>query len=129
MNINRAWAVAAMAVLAPVSHSPASAQQIVIEGMQVGEPMMMPGMGPRGATAKTGTGRINGRVVSAETGQPVRRAQVRLSSPESGVKLSMTDADGRFDFRELPAGRFTLSATKSGYVQVAYGQSRPFEQG
>jgi protocatechuate 3,4-dioxygenase beta subunit len=41
----------------------------------------------------------------------------------------MTDPDGRYEFAELPAGRFTVSATKSGFVTVQYGQTRPFESG
>ena len=41
----------------------------------------------------------------------------------------MTDGEGRFEFRELPAGRFTMSAIKSGYVSVQFGQTRPFESG
>jgi len=34
---------------------------------------------PGGREMKTGTGRIKGRLVSAETGTPIRRAQVRLA--------------------------------------------------
>jgi hypothetical protein len=124
--------VIALALLvAAAAGSPASGQQqIFIEaGPPGGEPMMMPpGLGgPR--QLKTGTGRILGRVVSTDTGGPLRRAQVRLTAPEIGVKMALTDADGRFEFRELPAGRFTLNASKSGYVSVQYGQTRPFEQG
>ena len=78
---------------------------------------------------KTGTGRILGRVLASDSGTPIRRAQVRLTAPEIGVKTALTDAEGRFEFRELPAGRFTLNASKSGYVNVQYGQTRPFESG
>jgi hypothetical protein len=120
----------AFAFLSTAAVTPASAQQqIVIEATQpAGDPMMIPGLrGPR--QLKTGTGRILGRVVSTDTGGPLRRAQVRLTAPEIGVKTALTDAEGRFQFRELPAGRFTLNASKSGYVSVQYGQTRPFEQG
>jgi protocatechuate 3,4-dioxygenase beta subunit len=41
----------------------------------------------------------------------------------------MTDQDGRYEFRDLPAGRFSLSVSKSGFVPMQYGQSRPFEPG
>ena len=119
----------ALAFLAAAAPARAQ-QQIVIEATQpAGEPMMMPpGLGgPR--QLKTGTGRILGRVVSTDTGGPLRRAQVRLTAPEIGVKVALTDAEGRYEFRELPAGRFTLNASKSGYVSVQYGQTRPFEQG
>ena len=40
-----------------------------------------------------------------------------------------TDADGRWELRELPAGRLTISVTKGGYVPLSYGQRRPFEAG
>src|SRR6185312_11046975 len=42
---------------------------------------------------------------------------------------AMTDGDGRYEFRDLPGGRYNLSATKAGYVTVQYGQTRPFESG
>lgn len=123
----------ALAVAVPLGSSVARAEpQIVIEATQIGgepgAPLMPPGMGgPR--QLKTGTGRITGRVVATDSGAPVRRAQVRLTAPEIGVKVALTDAEGRFEFRELPAGRFTLNATKSGFVNVQYGQTRPFESG
>jgi protocatechuate 3,4-dioxygenase beta subunit len=103
--------------------------QIVIESTQQigGEPMVFPGL--RGGQVKTGTGRIAGRVVSAETGAPLRRAQVRITAPEIGSKTALTDAEGRYEFRDLPAGRFSVHASKSGYVPVQFGQSRPFESG
>jgi protocatechuate 3,4-dioxygenase beta subunit len=89
---------------------------------------MLPGMGgPR--NFKTGTGRIRGRVLSAETGQPVRRVLVRVTGTEIAPKAMLTGADGRYEFAELPAGRFTVSAIKSGFVNVQYGQTRPFESG
>jgi protocatechuate 3,4-dioxygenase beta subunit len=86
--------------------------------------MQLPG---RLGAMKTGTGRVKGRLVAAETGAPIRRAQVRISGPETLPKSATTDNEGVYEFRDLPAGRFTLTATKSGYVTVGYGQSRPFE--
>jgi protocatechuate 3,4-dioxygenase beta subunit len=38
-------------------------------------------------------------------------------------------SEGRYEFLELPAGRFTINATKAGYVSLQYGQTRPFEAG
>ena len=110
-----------------ISGRPADAQ-IVIESTQIAEPMAVPGFGPRGPM-KTGTGSISGRVLSAETGAPLRRAQVRIMAPEAGARTALTDTDGRYEFKELPAGRFTLNASKSGYVPVQFGQNRPFESG
>lgn len=105
----------------------AAQQQITIERTPADMPMQFPGMGPR--QVKTGTARLRGRVVAVETGGPVRRAQVRISGPDIGSKTAITDADGRFEFRDLPGGRFSVSATKSGFVTVQYGQLRPFESG
>jgi protocatechuate 3,4-dioxygenase beta subunit len=41
----------------------------------------------------------------------------------------LTDAQGRYEFKDLPAGRFTVSVSKSGFVTMQYGQNRPFEPG
>src|SRR4051812_15528225 len=89
----------------------------------------MPFMLPPGRQAKTGTGRLRGRVVAADTGAIVRRAQVRISGEEIGSKTAFTDAQGRYEFRDLPAGRFDLNVSKSGFVSMKYGQSRPYEPG
>jgi hypothetical protein len=89
-------------------------------------PMQMPAPGRE---LKTGTGRIKGRLLTADTGAPVRRAQVRLSGTDVMPKIATTDNEGAYEFRDLPAGRFTVTATKSGFVSVGYGQTRPFESG
>jgi hypothetical protein len=80
--------------------------------------------------APAGTARISGRVLAADNGMPVRRAQVRVSSSElPGGRLAISDADGRYSFAELPAGRYTLHVIKAGFVSIQYGQIRPFEPG
>jgi len=42
-----------------------------------------------------------------------------------GGGVVSTDADGRFEVKDLPAGRYTISASKAGYVGVSYGQRQP----
>src|SRR5262245_40069076 len=85
---------------------------------------------PPGRQAKVGTGRLRGRVLAAgDTNSALRRAQVRISGPDIGTKTALTDTQGRFEFKDLPAGRFTVSVSKSGFVTMQYGQSRPFEPG
>ena len=105
----------------------AGAQQVIINGSPPPFPIQLSGMGQR--DVKTGTGRIRGRIVAADSGVPVRRAQVRITGNELAMKTSLTDGEGRFEFRDLPAGRFTLTAQKPGYMTVQYGQTRPFESG
>jgi protocatechuate 3,4-dioxygenase beta subunit len=101
-------------------------QQIQIGPGGDGGPMQML---PPGRQAKTGTGGLKGRIVANDTGNAVRRAQVRISGPDIGTKTALTDAQGRYEFKDLPAGRFNVSVSKSGFVTMSYGQSRPFEPG
>jgi hypothetical protein len=54
---------------------------------------------------------------------------VNISNSDIGGKTAVTDAQGRYEFRDLPAGRFTLSASKPGFLDTKYGQSRPSERG
>src|SRR4029079_2249041 len=126
MRIFRIAAVCGCVLLATSDFS-AAQQQIIINGSPADMPVQLPGMGPR--QPKTGTARLRGRVLAVDNGGPVRRAQVRIMSQDIGSKTAMTDADGRYEFRDLPAGRFNLSAAKAGYVTIQYGQTRPFESG
>ena len=89
------------------------------------------GVPPRdNAQAPTGTARITGRVVSAETGSPVRRAQININSRDAGFGRAVaTDSEGRYDLAGLPAGRYRLFVNKAGFVPLEYGQARPFETG
>ena len=78
------------------------------------------------AQPKTGTSRIRGRVIAADTGAPLRRAAVRVNSPELREgRSAVTDADGRFEVVDLPAGRYSVSASKTSYVGLSFGQTRP----
>jgi hypothetical protein len=89
------------------------------------------GMPPRdNMPAPTGTARISGRVVAADTGSPIRRAQINVNSREVQFNRSVTtDGEGRYEIASLPAGRYRLFVDKSGYVALEYGQARPFEAG
>lgn len=73
----------------------------------------------------TGTARISGRVVAADTGRPIRRALVRLTSSTLRESRTVnTDQNGYYEFAELPAGTFTVMASRSGYVTMGYRQAR-----
>ena len=87
------------------------------------------------------TGLILGRVIDAATGGPVTGAVVALtggparvqtppvagqpSAPPAPPPQLLTDSEGRFAFRFLTRGNYSLVATKSGYSSGAYGRTRP----
>lgn len=80
--------------------------------------------------ASRGSSVLRGQIVAADSGVPIRRAQVRISGVglrES--RVAITDAQGRFEIRELPAGRYTVTASKGGFVTLQFGQRRPGESG
>ena len=96
-----------------------------------GQPQRMPARPLRpGETPPKGTAVLRGFVTAAGTGAPVRRAQVRAMSQEGrGGGVTSTDSEGRFEIKDLAAGRYSLSVTKAGFVSMTYGQRRPNEPG
>jgi hypothetical protein len=79
----------------------------------------------------TGTASITGVVLlDADQPRPIRRARVTLNGPDWQLgRMVVTEDDGSFAFAGLPAGRYTLSASKDGYVTTAFGASRPGRTG
>jgi hypothetical protein len=78
-----------------------------------------------------GSGAIRGQITAAETGKPLRRAQVQLTAEFdylSPPRTASTSSDGRYEFRDVPRGRYTLRVQRSGYIALTYGQRRPGEQ-
>jgi hypothetical protein len=76
------------------------------------------------------SGVLRGRVTAADTGRPLRRAQVTAAAP--GVQTrhtASTNVRGEYELRDLPAGRYTLSVTRSGYLPWEYGRRHPAEPG
>jgi hypothetical protein len=79
-------------------------------------------------TAKA-TGIIRGRITAADTGRPLRRAQVTLSTADIGQpRRTNTSLDGLYEFKDLAPGRYTVSVNRSGYLSLRFGQRRPLEQ-
>ena len=72
-----------------------------------------------------GSAEITGTVTLATGSAPIRRAQVSLSAQAiRGQRTLLTDDRGHFAFTSLPTGRYSLSASKPGYVTTAYGAKK-----
>jgi hypothetical protein len=96
-----------------------------------GQPGRLPPRAARpGEDPQKGTAVLRGYVTAADTGNPLRRALVRAMSQDGRSSgMATTDADGRFEIKELAGGRYTLNVSKAGYVTMSYGQRRPEQQG
>jgi protocatechuate 3,4-dioxygenase beta subunit len=53
-----------------------------------------------------------------------------VSAGETRVNRSVnTDAEGKYELADLPAGRYNIFVTRNGFVSLQFGQRRPFESG
>jgi len=80
--------------------------------------------------ATPGTATIRGHIVRAD-GPPIAHVEVRLvlADRPGNARVTLTDDSGRYDFEALPAGTYTVTATKTGFVTREFGQQRPLEPG
>ncbi len=75
---------------------------------------------------------LEGKLIDASTGQPVRKANVVLMQVRSGgggmmagppsSTAASSDSEGKFSFTKVEPGRYGLSAEKAGYVRQQYGR-------
>jgi uncharacterized GH25 family protein len=80
--------------------------------------------GGRSDAAESGSYRISGTVVNSVSGAPLRQAHL-VAVPAgggAGQLESTTGADGKFAFEKVPAGTWTLTAERKGYLRQSYGQ-------
>jgi hypothetical protein len=79
------------------------------------------------ATAALQAADVKGTVVENQTGHPVARAVVSLESVPGGSGLkrtARTNLNGFFEFPTLPAGVYLLTAARTGFATVQYGQKQ-----
>jgi hypothetical protein len=82
---------------------------------------------PTGGSAPVppATGLVAGRIIDA-TGAPIGAATVAISGvgrpAASQPPRVLSDSEGRYFFGELPAGNYSLTATKPGWLGGAFGR-------
>lgn len=87
-------------------------------------PRATPTVEPPAPPLAAQTAAIAGQVVSAADGEPIGRARVVVSSPAlDRSRATLTGEDGRYRVAQLPAGVFTVVASKTGFVTTAFGVS------
>jgi len=116
-----------------------------------GVPVPAPGAAQQAPTPPPppATGIIAGKVMDGTTGAPIGEVSLTLNGaalaaaaaagrsgavpqPGPGAQSSrraITDGQGRFLFRDLPPGTFSLNASAGGYLSSAPGVMRPNGQG
>lgn len=75
-----------------------------------------------GLTPQSSTYTLSGTVINSVTGEPVRRALV-----EAGGQMQLTDSQGRFALRGLPAGSYGIGVQKPGFFNEAQISNVPFQ--
>jgi protocatechuate 3,4-dioxygenase beta subunit len=95
----------------------------------LGGALMPPTPQPAADAPKPAT--IRGRVTDATNGKPLAMVRMRLAGTTRGTpeRHTRTNADGRFEFRDLPPGRVTISAAKARFVTLQHGQELPAPSG
>jgi len=72
--------------------------------------------------------KIAGTVVSATTGAPLAQTRVSIADTKNraNMRWMVTNESGRFEFGQVPAGKYSLEGAKRGYLTAAYEQHEQF---
>jgi hypothetical protein len=63
---------------------------------------------------------IQGKVMEAKSGQPVRKVNVEVAGVQSyGHYSTTTSGDGTFTIENLEPGRYAVTLERSGFVKAA----------
>ncbi len=84
-------------------------------------------LGLGGSLVGQSTARIEGRVVS-QSGEPIRKATVELRGNRL-LYVDISDSAGRFAIDGLAPGRYTISASRAGFVRTQTNTSITLQDG
>jgi len=76
------------------------------------------------STIPGGSYRIAGTVVSKADGRPLAHARVTVRDAKDSQKFQsvITSEDGKYEFTRLPAGKYSLTGAKRGFISASYDQ-------
>jgi hypothetical protein len=109
-------AVSPLIAQTPQLATPASSQPLIGTGLVLGQVVDAAGGGVSGAIVTLSGGLFQAGGFNTN---------LYASPIAGGPRRTQTNGDGRFVFGELPAGSYSLDATKPGYVPGALGRFRP----
>lgn len=74
---------------------------------------------------------LEGIVVKAATGEPLKKALVRLQKVDRQTEpvMALTNSGGRFMLADIEPGRYRLYVQRNGYLHQRYGQRGPNHPG
>jgi hypothetical protein len=75
---------------------------------------------------------VSGTVVSANTGEPLRRALIRLENQKDDDAKpihALTNSSGEFEVTNIPPGSYEFSVTRDGYRGAHYLEASPGGEG
>jgi protocatechuate 3,4-dioxygenase beta subunit len=70
---------------------------------------------------------IQGKVVDAKTGQPIRKVNIEVvggTGESYGSHSATTSADGRFNIEDIMPGRYSVTLQRAGFAQTAAGRGQ-----
>src|ERR1700757_2496912 len=82
----------------------------------------------QGSANVAGFYKVAGTVVGKTDAHPLDRARVTLADAKNSQKSEsiITAEDGRFAFENVPAGKYSLTGAKRGFITASYDQHDVF---
>lgn len=68
--------------------------------------------------------RIAGKMIDSVTGEALSGATLtlRAGEPRETIQTALSDADGHFELEPVPAAKYSLSASRRGYISAAFDE-------